>query len=208
MDQTPSPFQAFATALRSALFGWAPRGVFTAALMVLVHRRIGVVFGRLDRLMVRFQAGKLVRQVLPRVVLEARERGVGFVPPVNFWPGRAGWLLGVMGDQRHQAAWFSGALEGILREPAWVALLVAAPQTRRLLRPVCRMLGVETSVLRAPRVTKVVAVSVEVAAPLVRMPRKPGVPVDWGRIPLPRGVLLAARRQGYGRRPRDLDPDG
>ena len=24
-------------------------------------------------------------------------------------------------------------------------------------------------------------------------------PVDWGRMPLPRGVLAAARRQGYGK---------
>jgi len=33
--------------------------------------------------------------------------------------------------------------------------------------------------------------------------RKPRVPIDWGRIPLPRGVLAAAKRQGFGKVPRD-----
>jgi hypothetical protein len=192
VDQTPSPFQVFATALRTALFGWAPRGVLTAVLMVLVHRRLGVVFGRLERLMVRFQAGKLVRRVSAPVVVEARERVVGLVPPVNFWPSRTGWLLEAMGDRRHQAAWFSGALEAILREPAWVALLAAAPEARRLLRPVCRMLAVDLDVL-CPGVLdpggavpeKTVRARVRVKAP----------PVDFGRIPLPRGILAWARRE-------------
>ncbi len=187
VDQTPSLFQAFATALRTALFGWAPRGVLTAVLMVLVHRRLGVVFGRLERLMVRFQAGKLVRRVSLPVVVVARERVLGFVPPVNFWPSRTGWLLGTMGDRRHQAAWFSGALEGILREPAWVALLAAAPEARRLLRPVCRMLAVDLDVLcpAAAVPGKTVRARVRVKA----------APVDFGRIALPRGVLAWARRE-------------
>jgi hypothetical protein len=186
VDQTLSPFQVFATALRTALFGWAPRGVLSLALMVLVHRRLGVVFGRLERLMVRFQAGKLVRRVVSPVVV-ARERVLGFVPPVNFWPGRTGWLLDAMGDQRHQAAWFSGALETFLREPAWVALLAAAPQALRLLRPVCRMLAVDPSVLDTGLVV--------VEKPVQARVRVKVAPVDFGRIPLPRGVLAWARRE-------------
>jgi len=44
----------------------------------------------------------------------------------------------------------------------------------------------------------------EVSAPVVKVRvRRARVPVDWGRIPWPRGVLSAARRQGFGKVPRD-----
>jgi len=59
---------------------------------------------------------------------------------------------------------------------------------------VCRMLAIETSLLR-PGVVEPEPV-VRVRKPRVRKPR---VPIGWGRIPLPRGVLSAARRQGFGR---------
>ncbi len=68
-----------------------------------------------------------------------------------------------------------------------VALLTAAPQAVRVLRPLCRMLAIETQVLR-PGVEVVRRVA-------VKRVRKPDVPVDWGRIPLPRGVLSAVRRE-------------
>jgi len=75
-----------------------------------------------------------------------------------------------------------------------VELLKASPQAVRLLQPVCRMLAIETALLRP---------GVLVPPPVVRV-RKPRLrkkrePIDWGRIPLPRGVLTAARRQGFGR---------
>ena len=79
-----------------------------------------------------------------------------------------------------------------------VELLTAAPQAARILRPLCRMLQVDTAVLRPgvvvePPVPKVAKVRV----------RKPRAKVDWGRIPLPRGMMAAAKRQGYGKVPRD-----
>ena len=90
----------------------------------------------------------------------------------------------------------------ILERPEMVELLVAAPQAARILRPVCRMLAVETSLLR-PGVAAREVVAVEVR-PMVKVRvRRPRVVVDWGRIPLPRGVLAAARRQGFGKVPRD-----
>ena len=82
-----------------------------------------------------------------------------------------------------------------------VELLKVAPQAARILRPVCRMLMIEEQVLR-PGVVAVVA-SLKVVAVVKQRVRKPRVPVDWGRIPLPRGVLAAARRQGFGKVPRD-----
>jgi hypothetical protein len=78
-----------------------------------------------------------------------------------------------------------------------VALLIAAPQAALILRPMCRMLGIPMSVLR-PRAP---GAPVEVVAKKVvrKRVRKKRVPLYTGRIPLPRGVLSAARRQGYGK---------
>jgi hypothetical protein len=51
-----------------------------------------------------------------------------------------------------------------------------------------------------PRVAGDVEVAAEVVVPVVKVRvRTKRPPVDWGRIPLPRGVLSAARRQGFGR---------
>jgi len=73
-------------------------------------------------------------------------------------------------------------------------LLKATPQAARILRPVCRMLGIETSFLQP---------GVVMPEPVVRVPklrvRKPRPKLDFGRIPLPRGVLSAARRAGFGK---------
>ena len=85
-----------------------------------------------------------------------------------------------------------------------VALLLVSPQARRILRPLCRMLAVETSVLR-PLPPGVVAevVADKIAVARTKRVRPPRPVADWGRIPLPRGVLTAARRQGFGRVPRE-----
>ena len=88
-----------------------------------------------------------------------------------------------------------------MRQPEMVELLLAAPQAARILRPVCRMLAVDARLLR-PRpegaAEVVPADVVEVVRARVRK-RVVRAPVDWGRIPLPRGVLAAARRQGFGK---------
>ncbi len=85
-----------------------------------------------------------------------------------------------------------------------VALLVAAPQAGRILRPLCRMLAVESSVLRPQRERVTVVVEAEAAEGICeegvrKRVRRVRQPVDWGRIPLPKGVLAEARRQGFGK---------
>jgi hypothetical protein len=42
-------------------------------------------------------------------------------------------------------------------------------------------------------------VASDVADVIRKRVRVARVPVDWGRIPLPKGVLAAARRQGFGK---------
>ncbi len=60
--------------------------------------------------------------------------------PINF-PTAHGWLVA---DLRHEAAIRAGQLATLLAEPAMAEILAAAPQAARLLRPLCRMLGLPT----------------------------------------------------------------
>ena len=47
-----------------------------------------------------------------------------------------------------EAACFAGQIRTMLAEPEMAALMSASPQARRVLGPVCRMLGIEREVLR------------------------------------------------------------
>ena len=161
--------------------------------MGMVLALLGRVCSRLERLEARFLAGTL-RRVGPRVggAVERPAR----VKVERIWPYRFGWLLPLMGPFRHDGVARGSQLQAILERPEVVALLIAAPQAARILRPLCRMLAIDASVLRPGWVAKVKPEKVVV----VRL-RTPRPVVDWGRIPLPRGVLAAARRQGFGRVP-------
>jgi hypothetical protein len=172
--------------------------LLSQVLVMLLYRRLGGICGQMERLAARFQAGRLWR-VSARAVGTERDAADGRKRALVSlrWPGRFGWLVRAAA---YQAAGYGCQLRVILGQPEMVALLVAAPQAARILRPLCRMLAVETSLLR-PRLEGAVA---EVAAPepvpvVTKRVRRPRAPVDWGRIPLPKGVLAAARRQGFGK---------
>jgi len=67
-------------------------------------------------------------------------------------------------------------------------LMEAAPQAKRMLRPLCRALAIELPwTVASPRV------------PQPRKPRKPRPKPESFKIPLPRGVLTWARREGFGK---------
>jgi len=97
------------------------------------------------------------------------------------------------------AAGYGEQLRWVLHTPEMVTLLIAAPQAARILRPLCRMLAVETSLLRPPALPGVTGEAPAAApAPVeAKRVRKPRTTVDWGRIPIPRGVLSAVRRRGF-----------
>jgi len=200
VNLSPSPYldlTAVIRALRGSVGGWGGRGLLGQVLVMLLYRRLGGICGKIERLCQRFQAGRLwrmpARVVLPEVAgADGRKRALA----VDAWPRSFAWLVRLAG---YQAAGFGSQLRVILGQPEMVALLEASPQAGRILRPMCRMLGVETALLR-PGVAAVVVVP-RVSVVTVRVRRAP-VPVDWGRIPLPRGVLSAARRQGFGKVPR------
>jgi hypothetical protein len=202
-------------ALRDGLGRWCGRGVLTAALAWLVYQRVGAIVGRLELLAARFAAGRLVRRHAARRAVVPVTEGNGAAacraamvraPRVRVWPQGFAWLIPV---GAHEAAGIGLHLREVLAHPEMVALLLAAPQVRRLLTPVCRMLGVEASLLRPVQVSEGAAggrwdgAETGAVGRLVR-PRSVGgaarVPLaSVSRIALPRGVLAAARRGGFAR---------
>jgi len=181
----PPPYQsllAVLRALRGAVGGWEKRWVFNHVLALLLFRRLGDICGKIERLMVRFQTGILRRGVRGGVRVAAK-RGP------QLWPRRFGWLVRAAS---YQAASYGAQLRHILEQPEMVELLKAAPQAARILQPVCRMLAIENAVLRPGMVQpEPVVRSVKPRA------RKPRPKLDFGRIPLPRGVLTAMRRRRF-----------
>ena len=86
------------------------------------------------------------------------------------------------------AAGFGSQLQTLLATPEMAELLAAAPHAVRLLRPLCRALAMEIPGCPvAPR------------KPRTKRPRKPRPKPEPFRIPLPRGVISAARRAGFGK---------
>ena len=201
ISASPSPFLNLSTVirgLRGAVGGWGGRGLLSQVLVMLLYRRLGGICENMERLSQRFQAGRL-RQVAARRVgternaVDRRERVEASVR----FPGRFGWLVRLAS---YHAAGYGCQLREILGQPEMVELLLAAPQAARVLRPLCRMLAVETSLLRPRAAGAAVEVVAAPVAPVVKVRvRAPRKVVDWGRIPLPRGVLSAARRQGFGK---------
>jgi hypothetical protein len=159
-------------ALRAALGGWCLRGFFGERVALALHWQLGVMARRISGLAGRFAAGQVRRRAVgsaapvraARTVVSAR------VVPVQF-----AWLVRVAG---YQAAGFGCQLRAILEDPEMQALLRAVPQARRVLRPLCRMLAVEASVLEP------VAESV---SPAVAWVTHGGVGIV-GLVPEPAGV--------------------
>jgi hypothetical protein len=196
-------------ALRGAVGGWCGLGLLGSALGLLLYGRLGDICGKMERLSQRFRDGRLWRVAsravaAPRVAADGRRAGTAWV-----WPGRFGWLVRAAA---YRAAVYGAQLREILGRPEMVELLIAAPQAGRILRPVCRMLAVETSLLRprmeAPARSEGEAAGIGVVSPGVEVVRKkvraPRVKVDYGRIPLPRGVTSWAQRERALERARAL----
>jgi hypothetical protein len=164
--------------LRAALGGWG----LEAKLGILLHRRVGEVAGRIERMLLRFRAGRLWRMPARTAHAVRRGRTAGCGPAL---PRRFGWLVKIGG---YRAAGYRAQLEMALQTPEMSALLAAAPQAGRIMRPLCRALALEWPTPE-PKPEKIQTFRV----------RKPRPKPEPFRIPLPRGVISAARRAGFGK---------
>lgn len=156
--------------LGRAVAGRLAAGIMNAAMILLIWQRVRNVDRRIRGLLARFQAGRLVVLTAPRrvgLVQAGRVRRAGL-------PLRFGWLLPLVPGE---AACFAGQIRGVLAEPEMAALLAAAPQARRVLGPLCRMLGIEVPTLAQPVAR--VAVSAGAVREVVR--GEVAVPVLRGR---------------------------
>ncbi len=165
--------------LRAVLGMWGLDG----RVAIAVSHRAGRAFAVIERLLARVRAGlpAVVRhgRVCPVAGRAARRR------PELVLPRRFGWLVQA---GRHQAACYGSQLQHLLAEPDMVALLEASPQARRVLRPLCRSLAIELPWTVPPARTE------RIRRLRARRPKP-----EPFRIPLPRGMISWARREGFGK---------
>jgi hypothetical protein len=207
MNQAVIPIpERFAMSLEGLCRAVAARiagGAMVAWMIVAVWARIRRVERDFLALLARFQAGRLVvRKAWVRpVVANAPVTGAGHVDSAieprrggADWrrlPRRFAWLLPLVPGE---AANFASQIRFTLEDPAVQALLEVSPRARRILAPLCQMLGIERSVLRK-------AAAVAVKAPVLRTVRKRRrAPAVVERIVLSPEIMAAARKDGFGKR--------
>ena len=102
-----------------------------------------LLWGRLNRSVRRFYRALTQPPAKARAARARMECGDGTrARPVALPPGR-GWIVRELG---WEAAFYLGQLEALLAEVATRAALARVPAAGRILRPICRMLGVSVSV--------------------------------------------------------------
>jgi hypothetical protein len=145
--------------------------------LLLIHAWLKRLVQRFAALIARVEAGTL------RPPRPGRHRAPAKNPPGKprpRWPQNFAWLIKML---PYEAACFGSQLQHQFSQPEMMALLEAAPQAGRLLRPLCRMLAVELPpALRLP--------------PRPPRPRKPKPP----RQPRPERTCDVA--PANGRKPR------
>ena len=113
--------------------------------LALVTQTMYAVTRRFNNVMIRLDAGTLRR---PPARQPAATRGKPATPqkPRGEWPHRLrttpGWLY-LLIEPKHHLACYADTLHAWIKSPDLQPLLVQAPQLRRILRPLCTMIGVE-----------------------------------------------------------------
>ena len=127
-------FSALLTHLHAAIAVVAARERHLTVLLVAVCGRIGRMRTRLERLVARWRAGRLLAPRKSRA--GAVRRPSVRVPSII--PRTPAWLLVAV----REAASVRSQLEHLLSDAECEAFLAAVPQAGRILRPLCRMLGI------------------------------------------------------------------
>ncbi len=147
-------------------WAYVPLGLLFAAYLSSVMRRV-------ESLVARHRAGRLrARPSRPRTVQPQEERENAF--PKRRLPARFGWVVEWLG---HHAAGCAAQLRHMLtHDPDLVALLDAGPQAGRVLRPLCRMLGMEPGPDLPPSLFPSRAAKLPASEPAQSTPPRPDMP--------------------------------
>ena len=157
-------------------------GLLSNAAARMIIRRIAPIANKVRAIADRVAAGTLRRPPSPRTAstTPARPR-----PPALRWPhrlrGSHAWLCRIA-IQLHP---MGNQLDHLLRAPDMQALIQAAPQLRRILRPLCRMLGTTTlNPPKPPPAPRPAPQPRSAAPPVPSLPPRPARPalIPW-RMP-------------------------
>ena len=117
-------------------------------LIHLIWTRVRRLGARFAALAARVRAGAL-RSLAParrRAASRPASPAPASPPPPPRLPNGFAWLVRLVG---REAAGCGGQLQLLLTDPEFATLIAATPQMGRVLRPLCRMLGVEPPALPA-----------------------------------------------------------
>ena len=122
--------------LRAVFSRHVTRAQSVDPLFGLIWRYLGRVGPRLERLLVRWRAGRLPAARTPRTPAPTRAP----LAPVERLrlPSAQGWLI----RRVQPTAQLTGQLQALLDDDEMQALLAATPLAGRILRPLFRMLGI------------------------------------------------------------------
>ncbi len=121
-------------ALWDAIARRAAKDRALTALLCLLHTRLRKTLLRLDRLTLRWQAGRL----RPRAPARPRPKPATPRPPAARLPASQGWLAKMLAPDPGEILLHNGQILQLLEDPEVRALVAAAPQAGRLLRPLAR----------------------------------------------------------------------
>ena len=160
---------------------------------LLLWNRLGRWANRFNTLYDRWRSNTLPPQRTPRPRPQTVQPPQETPPPVRL-PSAHGWA----GRRIPEAAPSAGQLEYLLQDPDTRALTEAAPQAGRLLRPLCRALGItQPAWLRLPSRPRRPSASAPLPspslAPFASNPSFPSATPKPDDRPLPPYVKAAAR---------------
>jgi hypothetical protein len=197
----PAPADTFArliAGLCRAIAARSPANPLAWPLMLLAWSRLRRMATRFARLALRLRAGNLS----PRRPVRSRAGARRPATPRPRLPEGFGWLVRLVPE----AAAGASQLQHLLGEPEMAALIAAAPQAGRILRPLCRLLGVR------PPPALLTAPAAPVAAPPLPAAASPGLtgrqapsavspPAPW-----PPPARAPRKRTSWGRLATHLPP--
>ena len=199
MPKTPlgEVFAVIIVGICNAVAAYVAGAGAQAPFLVLLHHRLRRTAYRLDRLVAHWQAGTLpaLRPSPARATRPDRSPAPHLSPALNVSPALTlsrshRWVF------RHaqRSAQYVGQVEAFLAHPDTRALLLAAPQAGRLLRPLCRIFAIaQPPWLALPPCAPLPCAPRSRKPVRARPPAPPPAQLGTPDRPLPAYIIAAAR---------------